>query len=358
MEQLKQQILALLEVFQGRPYVQALIIGAAALIVAYVVAAMTKTICHKLATKTKMQLDNEIAEILHSPLFYTVFLIGVSVALLIAPFSEGITSAGASIVKTLYVLIWTTFAVRLARLLLRASVRNQIKSGLVNIQTLPLFENLVFILAIGVAVYLAFNAWGVNMTAWLASAGVVGIAVGFASKDTLSNLISGIFILADAPYKIGDYVVLDTGERGEVKAIGIRSTRLLTRDDVELTIPNAVMGNSKIVNQSGGPYKKFRIRIPVGVAYGSDIDQVRALLMRVAENNAGVCHVPEPRVRFRQFGASSLDFELLCWVNDPSQRGLVTDEVLSEIYKLFNQNDVEIPFSKQDVYIKELPKAE
>ena len=91
------------------------------------------------------------------------------------------------------------------------------------------------------------------MTAWLASAGVVGIAVGFAAKDTLANLFSGVFILADAPYKIGDYIVLDaTGMRGKVTQIGLRSTRLITRDDVEVTIPNSIMGNSQVINQSGG----------------------------------------------------------------------------------------------------------
>ena len=87
------------------------------------------------------------------------------------------------------------------------------------------------------------------------------------------------FILADAPYKIGDFVVLDSGERGEVTHIGIRSTRLLTRDDIQVTIPNSVMGNTKIINESGGPTEKFRIRVIVGVAYGSDIDQVREVLM-------------------------------------------------------------------------------
>jgi small-conductance mechanosensitive channel len=127
------------------------------------------------------------------------------------------------------------------------------------------------------------------MTAWLASAGIVGIAVGFAAKDTLANLFSGVFIMADAPYKIGDYVVLDTGERGEITHIGIRSTRMRTRDDVEVTVPNSIMGNTKIINESGGPYEKYRIRVKVGVAYGSDIDQVEQLLMEIAAANEKNC---------------------------------------------------------------------
>jgi MscS family membrane protein len=86
------------------------------------------------------------------------------------------------------------------------------------------------------------------MTAWLASAGIIGIAVGFAAKDTLANLFSGVFILADSPYKLGDYVVLEDNSRGKVTQIGLRSTRMLTRDDVEVTVPNSIMGNTKIIN--------------------------------------------------------------------------------------------------------------
>ena len=116
----------------------------------------------------------------------------------------------------------------------------------------------------------------------MASAGVVGLAVGFAAKDTLSNLIAGVFIMADAQYKINDLIILDSGERGLVTHIGLRSTRLLTRDDIEITVPNAVMGQAKITNETGGPKPQRRLRVPVGVAYGSDIDLVREILLRVA----------------------------------------------------------------------------
>jgi small-conductance mechanosensitive channel len=211
------------------------------------------------------------------------------------------------------------------------------------------------ILVLLLAVYLIFRAWEIDMTAWLASAGIVGIAVGFAAKDTLANLFSGVFILADGPYKIGDYVVLDSGERGKVTHIGIRSTRLLTRDDVEITIPNAVIGNSRITNESGGPYEKSRLRVKVGVAYGSDIDKVREVLMETAQNEPLVCPDPEPRVRFRQFGASSLDLELLVWVDNPEVRGRVLDTLNTIIYKRFHTEGIEIPYSKHDIFIKEMP---
>jgi len=229
------------------------------------------------------------------------------------------------------------------------------KQRLVQPQTLPLFDNLSKLLIVAVAGYVMFQIWGIDMTAWVASAGIMGLAVSFAAKDTLANLFSGVFILADSPYKIGDYIVLDDGQRGKVRHIGLRSTRLTTRDDVEVTVPNSIMGNSKVTNQSGGPNPKFRIRVKVGVAYGSDTDQIRDILMGIATTEPLVTKTPEPRIRFRAFGDSSLDFELLCWIEDPELRGRTLDKLNDEVYKQFNKNGVEIPFNKQDIYIKEMP---
>jgi small-conductance mechanosensitive channel len=185
---------------------------------------------------------------------------------------------------------------------------------------------------------------------------VVGIAVGFAARDTLANLFAGFFIIADAPYKMGDYVVLDSGERGEVTRVGVRSTRLLTRDDVEIIIPNSVMAGTKIINESGGPWVKFRIRLAVGVAYGSDADQVVALLERVAREHESVCDEPAPRVRMRGFGDSSLDFELLCWVKHPSERGMVSHELFMSLYKALNREGIEIPFPQRDLWVRGMPE--
>ena len=274
------------------------------------------------------------------------------------PLSDKITDYLIFGFKTIGVIIWTIALMRVSKIILQqlAWGGSQKKASLIQPQTLPLFDNISKLLIVAVSVYIIFQVWGIDMTAWLASAGIVGIAVGFAAKDTLANLFSGVFILADTPYKIGDYVVLDNNQRGKVTHIGLRSTRMITRDDVEVTVPNSIMGNSQVTNQSGGPHPKFRIRVKIGVAYGTDIDQVEQILMDIATNEALATKTPEPRVRFRQFGASSLDFELLCWIEDPELRGRALHQLNSAVYKRFNDEKIEIPYSKQDLYIKELPK--
>jgi len=217
------------------------------------------------------------------------------------------------------------------------------------------FEMMTKLVIVGAAAYFVFLAWQLDVTGWLASAGIVGIAVGFAAKDTLANLFSGIFIVADAPYKVGDHIVLDGGLRGRVTHIGIRSTRVQTVDDVEITVPNAIIGSSKIINENGGPFAAHRVGVPVEVAYGSDIDDVRAILLRCPVGVADIVPAPEPTVRLRELGQSGLKFELLVWIHDGMQRGVVIDALNCAIYKAFRAAGVEIPHAKHDVYIRMAP---
>jgi len=257
---------------------------------------------------------------------------------------------------TMAVFIGSGLAMRVSRLVLETLSQHRDRFRFADERTLPMFRNLSNLLLLGAAAYFLFLVWGLDVTAWLASAGIIGIAVGFGAKDTVANFFAGVFILADAPYKIGDFIILDSGERGRVTHIGLRSTRLLTRDDIEVTVPNAVMGNTKIVNETGGPNEKERIRIKVACAYGSNIDQVKQVLLDIAVRHESVCADPEPRVRFRTFGASGLELELLSWIDEPVLRGRITDALNTEVYRRFTEEKIEIPYMKQDVYVKEMPR--
>ena len=216
------------------------------------------------------------------------------------------------------------------------------------------FIKLTFqIISIGLVFFLFYRAGGylgLPVTAIFASAGIAGIAVALAAKETLSNFFGGVSILVDRPFKAGDYIVLDTGERGMVTEVGMRSTRLLTRDDVLITIPNSIITNVKIVNQSA-PYPHFRVRIGVGVAYGSDLEQVERILVDVAKQNPLVMKDPAPRARLRLFNNSSIDFELLAWAKEPQDRGRITHEIGKQIYLRFNDEGVTIPFPQHVVHV-------
>ena len=343
--------------FSDYPFAIFIVVLLLSLVLAKIVTRILNTIITQLTARTKIHWDDQISRLLSQPIFSTLFLLGLLIATVPLKLTSASNNTAQSLVTTLLIILWSIFLLRAIVIVLKALSTNAKPHSLIRPQTRPLFQNLVYIFVFIIAVYLIFSSWHIDMTAWLASAGIVGIAIGFAAKDTLANLFAGVFILADSPYKIGDYVVLDSGERGKVTHIGIRSTRLLTRGDVEITIPNAVMGNTRISNESGGPHEKFRLRVKVGVAYGSDIDHVKELLMNIALNDPDVCDDPEPRVRFRTFGGSSLDIELLCWVETPEVRGRVSDILNTAIYKCFNTEKIEIPYNKQDLYIKEMPDS-
>ena len=121
---------------------------------------------------------------------------------------------------------------------------------------------------------------------------------------------------------------------------------------MEISIPNAVMGNAKITNECGGPAVQHRIRVPVGVAYGTDTSRVVAILEQVAQDNELMVDSPAPRIRMRAFGESSLDFELLGWINHPELRGRAVHELLMAIDRHFREEGIVIPFPQRDIHVR------
>ena len=308
----------------------------------------------KLVSRSSNEFDDNLVGLLHRPVFITFVLIGLTLATRRLGLPESPEYATLGLLRTIAIVVWYSFFGGLVKLLLEAIRRG--KGGTyVHQSMLPLLNTVIKVVMLALAIYFLFLAWNINVTAWIASAGIVGLALSFAAQDTLSNLFAGVSIAADAPYKTGDFISLETGERGMVTHIGLRSTRILTRDDIEITIPNGVIGNSKIVNEAGGPSATHRIRIPIGVAYGSDIDQVMEVLSDIAVKHTEISSAPEPRVRFRKFGDSSLDFELLCWISQPVDRGRLIHEINCAIYKSFATKNISIPFPQRDLHVRSMP---
>ena len=359
LEQLSMQSQALLGTLTPNIWVAAALIIIAGLALAKIADLIIVGFITKLLQKTENQLDDKVLKLLHKPLFTTFSILGLIIATyaLIDEIDPRALTALMSFLKTIIIFSWLLFLMRCTGTILESMGRHKTRFVFAQKDTVPLIRNLSVVLIMLAGVYSILVAWGINVTGLVASAGIVGLALSFAAQDTLSHLFAGVAILADRPYRISDYIVLDTGERGYVTAIGLRSTRLMTRDDVEISIPNGVMGSAKIVNESGGVDKRYRIRASVGAAYGSDVEHVLKVLEGVAQSNEELCKDPEPRARFRGFGASSLDFELLAWISEPSVKGLRVHELNCEIYRRFNAEKIQIQFPQQDVWIREIPSS-
>jgi MscS family membrane protein len=305
----------------------------------------------KVAKKTASRLDDQLVKLLSAPVLQTTVIFSLVAAEKVLALGDGVDQFLDRLLLTLLILFWARAWFKATSLILEALSSESGRFKVIQPRTVPLFEMGIKLGMVTIFAWFFLALWGIDGTAWLASAGVVGIAIGFAARDTLANLISGVSIVADAPYKIGDYIVLDSGERGIVTGLGMRSTRLLTRDDVEVSIPNAVMGNAKITNESGGPQIPHRIRVPVGVAYGTDTAKVIAILEELAGESSLILASPAPRIRMRAFGDSSLDFELLGWISHPELRGRAVHELLMAISRRFREEGIVIPFPQRDLHV-------
>jgi MscS family membrane protein len=308
----------------------------------------------KLVRHSKTEFDDELVELLHRPIFISFVLVGLTLGTYRLPMPESPEFVTLGVLKTIAIVVWYTFLGQAFTLILKAVKKGSGRDKR-HMSMLPLIDNVVKALMLALAVYFVFLAWNFDIATWLAAAGVIGLALGFAAKDTLSNLFAGVSIVIDAPYKDGDFITLESGERGKVTHIGLRSTRILTTDDVEITVPNGIIGNATIINETAGPSTRHRIRVAVGVAYGSDIDHVIATLAKIANDHDEICKTPEPRVRFRNFGDSSLDFELLCWIDRPVDRGRLGHELNCSVYKGFIEAKIEIPFPQRDLHVRNMP---
>jgi MscS family membrane protein len=357
-----------LDLLGDKPWLRAAVAVVAGFIAAFLVDFIVRRVLRVLAGKTKTVADDKLLSLFHRPVRTSVILLSFWIAIQqlgLEPERDdkGVTLSIdheawlGSLLLTLGLFVWTGFAFKFTQMLLRLLSRDSKRVQVIEPATLPLFDNLAKVLIFGAACYLLVQAWDGDAGALIASAGVAGIAIGFAAKDTLANLFAGVFIIADAPYRLGDFIVLDSGERGKVVNIGLRSTRLLTRDDIEITIPNSVMGAAKIMNETGGPAPSRRLKIPVGVAYGTKVELVKEVLMQVASASRYPLKEPEARVRFRAFGASSLDFELLVWIPEPVLRGQATDALLTDVYNAFGAAGIEIAFPQLDVHVHRVEGA-
>ncbi|MBT4028682.1 MAG: mechanosensitive ion channel family protein [Planctomycetes bacterium] len=339
------------EVWVTYPWVGSLLIVLFALVAGAIADRLLTRAFKSWAQKTSSDLDDKILASIHGPVVKTVVLWGLMLAFARLNFSDETVVFAHRIFWTAIVWVWMRFGLVAVSLVVTTASRHPSRFHAIEPRTFPLFDNLAKLLLVSAGLFAFISVWDFDATGWLASAGIAGIAIGFAAQDTLANLFSGVFIIADAPYCMGDYIVLDSGERGEVVHIGLRSTRLLTRDDLIIVLPNAVIGKAKVINESAGDSTRRRVRVKVGVAYGSDLDKVREVLLGVAEAEDMVCATPAPRVRFRAFSDSSLDHELLCWVNEPVLRGRALDAINRGVYQAFAENGIEIPFPQRTVHM-------
>lgn len=210
---------------------------------------------------------------------------------------------------------------------------------------------------IAIGFYVAFQAVGFDLSSLAIVAASVGVGVGFGLQNIINNFVSGIIILAERPISIGDRIEV-AGVAGRVTKIQLRSTTVVTNDNITMIVPNADFISNTVTNWSHGD-PKVRIRVPVGVAYGSDLKLLQQLLLEAAGEHPKALRDPSPVVLFNEFGDSSLNFELGVWTQEMTAAPIhFTSEMNFIIEQKLRENDIEIPFPQRDLHVRSgLPAA-
>jgi len=194
-----------------------------------------------------------------------------------------------------------------------------------------------------------------DITPLLAGAGIVGIAIALAAQDILSNFLGGAMIAVDRPFRVGDRIKIDE-YYGDVISVGPRSTRLKTLDNQIVTVPNTKVINSFVINYAL-PDVMMKVRVNVGIAYGSDVPKVSEVLLglarEVAERYSYVLTDPEPIVYVLECGDSSLNFQLIVWCNDYTKIWDTKDAINTRIHQRFAEEGIVIPFPQRDLHLKQ-----
>lgn len=200
-------------------------------------------------------------------------------------------------------------------------------------------------------IFVALQTAGINLTSLTVFAGAIGVGVGFGLQNIVSNFISGLIILAERPIAIGDFVEVG-GVGGRVREINLRSTTVVTNDNIDIIVPNSEFITSTVTNYSHGE-PRVRVRLPVGIAYGSDVDAFRRAMLEVAAASPIVLAQPPPDVFFVGFGDSALEFEVAVWAGDTSYQPLrLRSALYYAIEAKLREAGIEIPFPQRDLHVR------
>ncbi len=206
------------------------------------------------------------------------------------------------------------------------------------------------------ATMLAFSYLGIDLSKLALVAGALSVGIGFGLQSIVNNFVSGLILLVERPIKMGDWVVVGS-DQGYVQKISVRATTIQTFDRATVIVPNADLISNRVKNFMYSSHLG-RIIIPIGVSYDADPEQVREILLQVAKDSPLIARFPEPRVYFMDFGASSLDFELRCYIQDVDNSVSAKSELRFSIFKALKEADIEIPFPQQDVHLRTLTTIE
>lgn len=333
-------------------FLRPLVIIAGFVVVGYVIKLALNIYLTKLARRTKTKVDDIVVGALRTPIIIILALAGASASVAYIPLPAWLDPNYLHLgFKVLIVLVATACAVRISSGLIKyyATLRP-------NLRTIaPTVEKATKFLLAFFGLMVVLNILGISVTAPLAALGIGGIAVAFALQSTLADFLSGIYLMADRPIRVGDYVKLETGQEGYVLDIGWRSTRIRELPNNIIVIPNSKLANAVVVNYHM-PKPELRVVVQVGVSYDSDLEKVERVTLEVArevlKRVAGGVETFEPFLRYHTFADFSINFNVFLMAKEYVDKYRLVHEFIKELHKRYREEGIEIPFPIRTVYMR------
>jgi small-conductance mechanosensitive channel len=249
-----------------------------------------------------------------------------------------------------------TIALWLSRIIRKTIQRVGERRGGLNQSSLYTFGRLVHYLILTIGIIIGLSSIGIDFTKFALFASALGVGIGFGLQTLISNFVAGLIILFEKSLKVGDFVELESGVTGEVKEINMRSTLITTNDNIDILVPNSEFVGGRVINWTLREAYR-RLRVPFGVAYGTDKNMVKKAVLEAAENvpwTLTKSKARQPQVWFVEFGDSSLNFELVVWLTPEAVKrpGAVTAAYLWEIESKLAEYGIEIPFPQRDLHLR------
>jgi MscS family membrane protein len=308
----------------------------------------------RLSRRTRTSFDDGLLDAVRLPVACLLIVIGIQVALARLSFlsSEGWHAARGHLLFILYLAIVYLFLYKLFSNMLRWYSREIARrtESAIDEQVLPFVRRVVLILLSVIALIVLLGHFEVDVSAFVTTLGIGSLALALAAQAALGDTVSGFAIIADRPFAIGDRIeILELDTWGDVLDIGLRSTRIRTRDNRMVVVPNSVIGKSLVVNHSI-PSTVYRVETHVGIAYGSDVDYARQVMIEAVRAQDWVMHDERIEALFIQYGDSALVFRVRCWIEDYVETRRIMDKLNTCLYQALQEADIEIGSPTQMLY--------
>jgi small-conductance mechanosensitive channel len=330
-----------------------LILALAFVLNRFVVNMLLERFARWLTSRTKTGLDDAVIDSATTPLRWLIVVVALD---LVAAREAYLVPAALDLLQKIFFVLYLFVGFMFVwRLLIRVfnwygqemSHRTQTN---IDESLLPFFRRILQVLLAFIAIIVVLDRFNVNVSGLVTTLGIGSLAVALAAQEALGDSINGFLILVDRPYGVGDRVeVLDLNTWGDVVDIGLRSTRIRTRDNRMVVVPNSVIGRSLIVNHSF-PDRTYRVQVPVGVAYGTDVERARQVMIDTVRGVDGVIEDQPVQALFMEFGDSALIFWVRWWIDSYLDTRIINDRVNTAIYHALNEDGIEIPFPQRDVH--------